>query len=119
MTKDFYCWKPPPPGYLKLNVNGAMFCDLYRAGVGAIHRDDKGDIVMAASKVENEVDDPEAIELLAMLRGLKLCANMAIHKLIVESDCLLIMGALQEEAASTAMLDALLSETNKLPTIVW
>lgn len=37
----------------------AMFCDLHRAGVG-----DKVDIVMAASKVENEVADPEILSYL-------------------------------------------------------
>lgn len=52
---------------MKLNVDGAMFFDHHKARIGAILRDNKGEIVMAASKVENEVNDPESIELLANL----------------------------------------------------
>lgn len=33
---------------------------------------------MAASKIENEVAYPEDIEVLAIFRGLQLCANMGI-----------------------------------------
>lgn len=42
--------KPPSQGYLELNVGGAMFSDLQKAGVGAIIWDENGDIVMAVSK---------------------------------------------------------------------
>lgn len=71
-------WKPFKTGFLKLNVDGDMFSDLHRAGVRDVLRDEKWDIVIAASKVENEVADSEDIELLATFRGLKLCAYMGI-----------------------------------------
>lgn len=38
--------------------------------MGIVLRDEKGELVMATSEVENEVNDPESIELLAILRGL-------------------------------------------------
>lgn len=53
--------------YFKLNVDGTMFFDIHN---------EKGDLVLAASKVEKEVHDPETIELLAMPRGLQLCADL-------------------------------------------
>lgn len=59
--------------------------------MGIVLRDANSEIVMAASKVENAVNDPKAIELLAILRGLQLCANMGIQKLIIKSDCLLVV----------------------------
>lgn len=55
-----------------------MFFDHHKARIGAILRDDKGEIVIAASKMENEVNDPKSIELLAMFKGLQLCVNMGI-----------------------------------------
>lgn len=71
---------PGPQGYLKLNIDGAiLFFDQHKAGVGVILRDENEDIVMAASKLENDFNDPETIEVLAMFRVLQLCANIYWH----------------------------------------
>lgn len=69
-TKNFYNWRPSPLDFLKLNVDGVVFGDLHKASMGIVLRDADGDIVMATNIVENEVNDPEPIELLAILRGL-------------------------------------------------
>lgn len=50
---------------------------------------------MAASKDEVEVVAPEDIELLAVFRGLQLCALMGIKKRIIESECLLMVREIQ------------------------
>lgn len=42
----------------------------HKARVGAILKDENGDVLMAASKIINEVNDLETIELLPMLRSL-------------------------------------------------
>lgn len=52
--------------------------------------------MIAASKVENDVNDPETIEVLATFRGLQICANMDIYNTILESDCLLMVKELQD-----------------------
>lgn len=113
-TKSYCCWKPPSTGFLKLNVDGVMFSDLHRVSVGVVLRDDKGDIVIAASKMENEVVDPEDIELLAIFKDLEPCANLVIQKLIIKSDCLLVTQVLQNAATSLSMLGNLMIETRKL-----
>ncbi|XP_018829059.1 dirigent protein 5-like [Juglans regia] len=61
----------PPQGVLKLNTDGAMFSNLQKAGIGVILKDASGMVVMAASKHEPEVEEPEAIELLAIFRACK------------------------------------------------
>lgn len=40
--KTSYSWQPPPTDFLKLNVDGAMFYDQHKAGVGIILLDTKG-----------------------------------------------------------------------------
>lgn len=47
-------------------------------------RDAKREVVMATSKIENEVNGPSEMELLAVFRGLQMCVQMDIPKLIVE-----------------------------------
>lgn len=65
-AKEHFRWNSPLAGILKLNVDGAMFRDPHRARVGVVLRDERGDILMAASILDPAVDDPESIELLAI-----------------------------------------------------
>lgn len=90
-------WSPPPPGFLKLNVDGAIFPDQHRAGIGIILRDEKGCVVATYSKSESDVASPEFIEASALLRGLQFCAQWGVPKLVLETDCLLLVNALQSQ----------------------
>lgn len=69
MKNSRCCWLPPPSGVLKLNVDWDIFHDQYRAGVGLILRDENDEVIIYASKKENEVNDHMEVELLAILRG--------------------------------------------------
>ncbi|CAI9762880.1 unnamed protein product [Fraxinus pennsylvanica] len=93
----FCAWKAPPADFLKLNVDGATFHHLHEAGVGIVLRDQTGTVLMAASKGEWEVADPEMIEFLAVLRGLQLVMSMGISRLVIESDCLFVVSQLNDE----------------------
>lgn len=42
-------WIPPPDDYLKFNVDGAMFFDRKKAGIGAIIRSTHGEVIMAVA----------------------------------------------------------------------
>lgn len=77
-----------PPDYLKINVDGEVFFDNYKAGIDMILRDENGETIQAASIAELGVKEPEDLELLAILKGLQLCLRMGIKKIIIESDCL-------------------------------
>ncbi|XP_040987646.1 uncharacterized protein LOC121235362 [Juglans microcarpa x Juglans regia] len=87
--------QPPLRGYLKLNVDEAVFSDMRKTGIGLILRDSYGKMVMTTTISEIEVNEPATIELLAVLRGLQLCIPLGIPKLIIESDYLLMVQELQ------------------------
>lgn len=55
-------------------------------------------MVLAASKGEEEVSNPTTVEILAIFCGLQLCANMGIGKLIIGSDCLMMVYELQDNS---------------------
>ncbi|KAG7967769.1 hypothetical protein I3843_08G116200 [Carya illinoinensis] len=107
-------WHAPPIGYLKLNVDGATFSDYFSAGVGIILRDHNGDVVVAASKVEREVSSPEFIEAIALLRGLQLCAQWGVPKIILESDSLILVNSLNEGAKYLTEFDFILQDIRRL-----
>ncbi|XP_041004081.1 uncharacterized protein LOC121249435 [Juglans microcarpa x Juglans regia] len=90
-------WNPPPRDFQKLIVDGAVFLYVRKVGVGVVLRDDKGKLVMPASKIENEVENPSTIELVALLRGLQLIVHLGFSKLVVESDCMLLVQELNKE----------------------
>ncbi|GMI76797.1 hypothetical protein HRI_001349000 [Hibiscus trionum] len=81
-------WLPPPPGFLKLNTDGAMSTDL-RCDIGCILRNDKGLILWQLSS-SSESSPPACVELEAMCVGLSYFYNSGWEKrfrLILESDC--------------------------------
>ncbi|KAF5445494.1 hypothetical protein F2P56_034541 [Juglans regia] len=107
-------WEPPPPGFLKLNVDGVMFADVGKAGIGVILRNKEGQVVMAAIKKEDMADEPATIELIAWLRGLQLCLPLGISKLVVEFDCLLLVQELQESHEFSSTNGNLLKDVRDL-----
>ncbi|XP_042973002.1 uncharacterized protein LOC122304804 [Carya illinoinensis] len=88
------CWCAPPTGFCKINVDAALFFDLRKVGVGAVVSDERGNMLMAVNKVEHELNEPESVETLAMLRGLQFILHLEISKVVLESDCLLMVEAL-------------------------
>ena len=45
-----HCWVPPPNGWYKVNVDGAVFSKHKWSEIGVIARDDQGLVVAAMSK---------------------------------------------------------------------
>ncbi|KAF5463138.1 hypothetical protein F2P56_019077 [Juglans regia] len=116
-TREMYMisrWQAPTHGFLKLNVDGAIFADLRRAGVGVVLRDMCGVIVMVASKHEEDVDGAETIESIAVLRGLQLCLPLGIPKLILECDCMNVVRELQSTEASMASAGNVINDAKML-----
>lgn len=55
---SYFKWEGPPIDFLKLNVDGAVYFDLQKAGVGTIVRDHEGKAIVATSIVEGNVASP-------------------------------------------------------------
>lgn len=70
-------WTPSLADYVESNVDGALFFDLDRAGVGVIVQDERGKAIMAGSLAEMHVSQPKSIKTLSILIGLQLVCNKA------------------------------------------
>lgn len=62
-------WRPPSEGFFRLDVEGAIFLDHNKAGAGVILRDHKGEPILVASILENKVQNPKTIEVVAILKS--------------------------------------------------
>ncbi|XP_040999440.1 uncharacterized protein LOC121245502 [Juglans microcarpa x Juglans regia] len=107
-------WNFPPTKFLKLNVDGVVFSDLRKPGIGMVLRDSHGNVVMAATVSGNAMNDPTIIELFAIFKGLQLCLPLAIPKLIVESNCWLVVQELQDAQESSLADGNLIMEVKGL-----
>lgn len=78
---------PQDLGTFKLNIDSASFFDQHAIGVGAILRDSKWEIIIAASIHESGFFDSATIECLTMFKGLQLCLKLDIHHIVIKSNC--------------------------------
>ncbi|XP_042942655.1 uncharacterized protein LOC122276823 [Carya illinoinensis] len=117
MVRAFYEWKPPLTDWLKVNVDGVVFRDIHKAGVGMVLLNDKGEVLWATTKLEDEGINAEAIELLAIFRALQMCVGMGINKLVVESNCLMAVKVLNAEIECSALLNDLVREIKEVQTL--
>ncbi|XP_042950031.1 uncharacterized protein LOC122282138 [Carya illinoinensis] len=86
----------------------------FSAGVGVILRDHNGDVVVVVSKVEREVSSAEFIEVIALLRGLQLCAQWGVPKIILKSNSLILVNSLNESSKCLTDFDFILQDFRRL-----
>ncbi|KAF5468889.1 hypothetical protein F2P56_013000 [Juglans regia] len=69
---------------------------------------------MVVSNSEHELHEPAFVELLAMLRGLQFSLHLGISKVVLESDCLLMVEALATSKDALSSQGNLLKEVRNL-----
>jgi ribonuclease HI len=87
-------WMPPQQEWLKVNVDRAFRENLCRGGWGCIIRDAEGHMVVARTGNSNRINCASVNELMAVREALKLAEELRISKLIVESDAMLLVQAI-------------------------
>ncbi|XP_040987683.1 uncharacterized protein LOC121235401 [Juglans microcarpa x Juglans regia] len=105
-----YRLSPLPEDSLKLNIDGALFFDLNKAGMGTVLRNHMGKVLMAVSKVETVFLEPEQVEAVALLRGLQLCMSLGIPKLIIKSDCLFLVEEVNRSSESNVAIRSMVAD---------
>ena len=102
-------WDLPPPGWYKLNFDGAARGNPGIAGVGCIINDeDSWWIAMLASPlplVSNNMAEFEALE-----KGLQLCLNLGLSKIVIEGDSQIVLNAIRNKKTPNWVLNSKLQE---------
>ncbi|KAF5454765.1 hypothetical protein F2P56_024405 [Juglans regia] len=112
--RNAYRWVAPEHGFLKLNVDVAVFANQISSGVGLLLRNSKAEIIFSTSKKENDVNDPIEIEMLAILRGLRFCFPLGISHLVIESDSLLMVNEVQSDSISRSLQGNMVQQIKQL-----
>ncbi|XP_059277795.1 uncharacterized protein LOC132031972 [Lycium ferocissimum] len=89
-------WIPPPPSFIKLNSDGSCRGEL--CGGGGVIRNDKGKLIQAYSMNLGK-GTSNCAEAKALQHGTEWCISEGWRKIIVESDSLLVVQAIQGKVA--------------------
>ncbi|XP_050387371.1 uncharacterized protein LOC126803642 [Argentina anserina] len=79
-------WSPPPPGFVKVNVDAAWKKGRVHSGVGAIARNFKG-LSMAGASILGRHNSALEAEAEAALKELLFANHLNLSKVIIEGDC--------------------------------
>ena len=79
-------WRPPPLGWYKVNVDGAVFKELGHYGIGVVVQNDKGQIMGALSKLlPNPLDALETEAKVGEI-GTTFAWELGLREIILEGD---------------------------------
>ncbi|XP_016177823.1 uncharacterized protein LOC107620121 [Arachis ipaensis] len=105
-------WRPPPPGWIKCNVDAA-FREVYSGGAtAAVFRDHAGSL-LTASNHRIAASSPLAAEAFAVREALIMAKNFQLDRIIFESDSLILIQALKSKA-SIAEIQVILDDILEL-----
>lgn len=91
-------WKPPPSSrFKKLNFDAAIFKEVDATGMGAIIRNENGEVMASLSVKGPPVTYSEEAEILACRRTVEFAMDCGFLELVVEGDNQLVMDALRLE----------------------
>ncbi|XP_019162021.1 PREDICTED: uncharacterized protein LOC109158590 [Ipomoea nil] len=92
-NKKVFVWDKPADGWIKLNVDGCCKGREKRAGCGGVLRDTQGNWRRGFSHNIGACEAKEA-EAWAILVGLRMAAHYGASKIVVESDSIAVIRAL-------------------------
>ena len=85
-------WSPPPPGYVKLNVDGSFNAQLHNGGGGMVLRNNAGEIIFSECRFMTACSSPLEAELTACRDGIIRTKQFSSSPCIVEMDCSLAIN---------------------------
>ncbi|PRQ23360.1 putative ribonuclease H-like domain-containing protein [Rosa chinensis] len=87
-------WQCPPPGRLKINIDGAYIAEAQKGGVGVVGRDEQGTCVASLARHVPSASLALHMEAEALRAGLLLAIHQGWLEVEVESDCSTLVYAL-------------------------
>ena len=103
-------WRPPPSARFKLNFDTAIFKEDDATGMGAIIRNEKGEVMASLSAEGPLVTCSEEAEILACRCAVEFAMECGFSELVVEGDSQSVMDALKLEKSLSSRVGHILQD---------
>ncbi|KAI5011761.1 hypothetical protein ZWY2020_013898 [Hordeum vulgare] len=80
-------WTKPPPGWTKLNIDGAFSAGNQTRGAGMILRNEEGQVIFSSCRFLRACSSALEAELAACMEGISIARAWSVLPMIVELDC--------------------------------
>lgn len=90
-------WLPPPQGWIKVNIDAAVFEELGKVGVGCVVRDADGNFVCARNRAVMAFMQPREVEALSLKEALGWVKEMGYQRCIFETDAKILAEACKQK----------------------
>nr|POE53100.1 putative ribonuclease h protein [Quercus suber] len=107
-------WKPPPPGLVKVNFDGALFSTQSSAGLGLVVWDSTGLVLAALSQEIPLPTSIETVEVIAARRALLFAKELGFERVMIEGDSEIIINAIREQTLLASDLGHILEDIHVL-----
>ena len=107
-------WLLPPFIEYKLNFDVAIYSGLEKSGIGAIIKNDKGEVMVGMSAIGLKVDTSEEVELLACRQSIKFVVDAGFTWLVIERDNSNVMQAITSDVANYSFLGNVVDDIRHL-----
>ncbi|GLU23845.1 hypothetical protein SLE2022_398210 [Rubroshorea leprosula] len=93
-------WSPPSEGHVKINVDGAVSSHKRIYGMGAVVRNNSGEVVVAMACKGQGAVGVEIAEACCMCKALQWACEFSFDRVMMESDCASLVTALNSGIAA-------------------
>uniref|UniRef100_A0A2N9GKZ6 RNase H type-1 domain-containing protein n=1 Tax=Fagus sylvatica TaxID=28930 RepID=A0A2N9GKZ6_FAGSY len=94
LRRDRIVWSAPLEGWYKVNMDGAVFANLRKVGVGVVIHNKRGEFLGAMCELLDFGLDVTDAEALAALRAIEFATEVCPFSMLFEGDCLQVIRAL-------------------------
>ena len=107
-------WNPPQRGCFKVNVDAATNSEKQLSGLGAVIRDENGNVIAAAIKVSRFYGEAAYAEAEAIDWGLQIADQASLSSLVVESDAQEVVQLVNNNQGCRSEIYWIISEVQSL-----
>ncbi|CAN1150194.1 Putative ribonuclease H protein At1g65750 [Linum perenne] len=112
-------WHPPPPGVVKCNVDAALFGDEGRRGLGAVIRDETGQVLHYRMASFDGCPTATECEALALEDAVRWVETLAYPNVVFELDSLNVVSAVEADADDSTELGMIVNSVRRLFRPPW